>query len=61
VAWAEVAAALKKVNYSGALVIESFSTEVKEIARAAAIWRPPAPSPEILATEGLAFLKKLMA
>jgi len=61
VAWAEVAAALKKVGFSGALVIESFSTEVKEIARAAAIWRPPAPSPEILATEGLAFLKKLMA
>ncbi len=61
VAWQEVAAALKKINYSGALVIESFSTEVKEIARAAAIWRPPAPSPEILAREGLAFLRQLMA
>ena len=40
VPWKEVAAALKKVNYSGALVIESFTTTVKEIARAAAIWRP---------------------
>jgi D-psicose/D-tagatose/L-ribulose 3-epimerase len=61
VPWKEVAAALKKVNYNGALVIESFTTTVKEIARAAAIWRPLAPNQDLLATEGLAFLKKLMA
>jgi D-psicose/D-tagatose/L-ribulose 3-epimerase len=61
VAWAEVAAALKKINFSGALVIESFSTEVKEIARAAAVWRPLAASADGLATEGLAFLRRLMA
>ena len=36
-------------------------TTVKEIARAAAIWRPPAPSPDMLATEGLAFARKVMA
>jgi D-psicose/D-tagatose/L-ribulose 3-epimerase len=61
VAWTEIAAALKKVKFSGALVIESFSTEVKEIARAAAVWRPLAPTPDGLAKDGLAFLKKLMA
>lgn len=61
VAWKEVAAALKKVNFDGALVIESFSTEVKEIARAAAVWRPLAPTADGLAKDGLAFLKKLMA
>jgi D-psicose/D-tagatose/L-ribulose 3-epimerase len=61
VAWSEIAAALKKVKYDGALVIESFSTEVKEIARAAAVWRPLAPTPDGLAKDGLAFLKKLMA
>jgi len=61
VAWNEIAAALKKINFDGALVIESFSTEVKEIARAAAVWRPLAPTPEGLATDGLAFLKRLMA
>jgi D-psicose/D-tagatose/L-ribulose 3-epimerase len=61
VAWAEVAAALKKIGFSGTLVIESFSTEVKEIARAAAVWRPLAPTPDGLAKDGLAFLKKLMA
>jgi D-psicose/D-tagatose/L-ribulose 3-epimerase len=61
VAWAEIAAALKKNHFAGALVIESFSTEVKEIARAAAVWRPPAPTTDILAVEGMAFLRKLMA
>ncbi len=58
--WQDLAAALKKINYGGPLVIESFSTEVKEIARAAAVWRPLAPSTDGLAREGLAFLKKLM-
>ena len=61
VAWSEAAAALKKVKFDGALVIESFTTEVKEIARAAAVWRPLAPSMDGLARDGLAFLRKLMA
>ncbi|HUI69953.1 MAG TPA: sugar phosphate isomerase/epimerase family protein [Spirochaetia bacterium] len=61
VSWSEIAPALKKISYNGALVIESFSTEVKEIARAAAVWRPLAASPDALAREGLAFLKRLMA
>jgi len=61
VAWPEVAAALKKVNYSGAMVIESFTAEVKEIARAAAIWRPPAATQDSLADDGLRFLRQLMA
>jgi D-psicose/D-tagatose/L-ribulose 3-epimerase len=61
VAWAEIAAALKKIKFSGSLSIESFTTEVKEIARAAAVWRPLAPTMDGLAKDGLAFLKKLMA
>ncbi|MGA2613935.1 MAG: sugar phosphate isomerase/epimerase family protein [Spirochaetia bacterium] len=61
VPWSEVAGAMKKIRFEGALVIESFSTEVKEIARAAAVWRPLAASADILARDGLAFLKKLMA
>ncbi len=61
VPWPEVVATLKKINYDGALVIESFSTTVKAIARAAAIWRPPAPSADMLATEGLAFARRVMA
>ncbi|HUX50430.1 MAG TPA: sugar phosphate isomerase/epimerase family protein [Spirochaetia bacterium] len=58
--WKEIAISLKKINYNGPMVIESFSTEVKEIARAAAVWRPLFPSADILAREGLAFLKRLM-
>jgi D-psicose/D-tagatose/L-ribulose 3-epimerase len=61
VPWADIAAALKKIKYDGVMVIESFSSENKTIARAAAIWRPPAPSQEELATGGLKFLKQLMA
>jgi len=61
VAWKKVAAALKKIDFSGAMVIESFSTEVKEIARAAAVWRPLAPTADGLAVDGMKFLKKLMA
>jgi D-psicose/D-tagatose/L-ribulose 3-epimerase len=59
--WAELAASLKKVGFDGAMVIESFSTSVKQIARAAAVWRPLAPSAEGLAIEGQAFLRKLMS
>jgi D-psicose/D-tagatose/L-ribulose 3-epimerase len=61
VAWSEIRPALQKVGFDGALVIESFSTSVKQIARAAAVWRPLAASADELATGGLAFLKKLMA
>ena len=61
VSWAEIGPALKAVGFDGALVIESFSTSVKQIARAAAVWRPLAGSADELAIGGLAFLKKLMA
>jgi D-psicose/D-tagatose/L-ribulose 3-epimerase len=49
------------VGFDGPMVIESFSTSVKQIARAAAVWRPLAPSADELATEGLAYLKRLMS
>lgn len=60
VAWDEVAQALGAINYNGPLVIESFTPKVKSIARAAAIWRPLASSPDALARAGLKFLKDLM-
>lgn len=60
VTWAQVAAALAEIGYDGPVVIESFTPEVKSIARAAAIWRTLAPSPEELATDGLKFLKDLL-
>nr|MDQ2997623.1 sugar phosphate isomerase/epimerase [Chloroflexota bacterium] len=61
VPWDEVALALREIGYNGPVVIESFTSKVKSIARAAAIWRPLANSQDDLARDGLAFLKELLA
>lgn len=58
VAWLEVFAALNRANYDGWVVIESFGSRIPEIAAAACIWRDLAESPEALAREGLAFLRR---
>jgi len=59
--WQEIGTALKSVNYQGPVVIESFTAEVKEIARAVNIWREIAPSQDAIAQQGLQFLKTLLA
>lgn len=59
--WAEMAEALAAVGYAGPVVIETFTDQVKTIARAAAIWRPLASSQDALARDGLAFLRRLLA
>jgi D-psicose/D-tagatose/L-ribulose 3-epimerase len=61
VPWTEVRDALRAINYDGPVVIESFTSKVKSIARAAAIWRSFASSQDALAENGLSFLKKLLA
>lgn len=61
VPWSDVAQALKAIHYDGPVVIESFTPKVKSIARAAAVWRPFAASPDALASDGLKFLKGLLA
>ena len=58
--WRGVAKALKDINYQGAVVIESFTRDVKVIARAAAIWRKIEPRRDDIARNGLAFLKKTL-
>jgi D-psicose/D-tagatose/L-ribulose 3-epimerase len=55
--WPRIAAAIQDVGYHGPLVIESFTIENQAIARAAAIWRPLAPTQDAIATEGLRFLR----
>lgn len=60
VPWNEVAAALRDIDYRGPIVIETFNPDIHSIARAVSIWRPFAPSPEALATEGIAFLRDLL-
>ncbi len=56
--WKTIAAALKGIGYKGDVVIESFTTDVKVIARAAAIWRRIEPTRDEIAVKGLKFLKK---
>jgi D-psicose/D-tagatose/L-ribulose 3-epimerase len=58
--WRSIAAALKAVRYRGDVTIESFTSDVKVIARAAAIWRRIEPTREEIAVKGLTFLKKAL-
>ena len=55
--WDDIKKALETINYKGQLVIESFTPEVKVIAKAASIWRTIDGSGEIIAREGLKFLR----
>ncbi|MDQ0220729.1 sugar phosphate isomerase/epimerase [Peribacillus cavernae] len=58
--WKEVEIALKDIEYDGYVIIESFNTDIKEIARAVSQWRPLAQSQDSIASEGIVFLKKLL-
>jgi len=58
--WQEIARALKDTGYNGPVVIESFTSQVKEIARAVCIWREIAPSQDAIAIQGLKFLQTLL-
>ncbi|MFD3004036.1 sugar phosphate isomerase/epimerase family protein [Pontibacter toksunensis] len=56
--WEDYRRGLEAINYRGAVSIESFTPEVKELAGAVCIWRPLVPSQDGFAREGLQFLKK---
>jgi D-psicose/D-tagatose/L-ribulose 3-epimerase len=58
--WKSIAKALKAIHYQGDVVIESFTTDVKVIARAAAIWRRIEPTRDEIAVKGVKFLKKTL-
>ncbi|MEG0585270.1 MAG: sugar phosphate isomerase/epimerase family protein [Christensenellaceae bacterium] len=58
--WKAINQALKDIHYDAYCVIESFTPNCIEIAKAASVWRPFAESPEALASDGLAFLKKTL-
>jgi D-psicose/D-tagatose/L-ribulose 3-epimerase len=58
VPWGEVFEALVDIDFQGPLVIESFTPELKEIAKAVSLWRAlDAPSDE-LARRGALFLRE---
>jgi D-psicose/D-tagatose/L-ribulose 3-epimerase len=56
--WNAIADALRDAGYEGPVVIEAFTPEIKEIARAVSIWRPLAPSQDALARDGLQNLRR---
>ncbi len=57
--WDRIFAALDRIHYAGDIVIESFTPDVKVIAKAASIWRQVEPSREAIAVDGLRFLRSL--
>ena len=59
--WEAIAEALTDAHYEGPAVIESFTTDITEIARAVSLWRPLAESSDALAKNGLAFLRRVFA
>jgi D-psicose/D-tagatose/L-ribulose 3-epimerase len=61
VPWAEFFGALRQIGYDGCVTIESFDPNMEKIARLCCIWRKLADTPEMLATEGLRFLRGVRA
>jgi D-psicose/D-tagatose/L-ribulose 3-epimerase len=59
--WPEIVRALRDIHYDGPIVIEAFTPEIKEIARAVSIWRKLAESDDALASNGLRHLKAAFA
>ena len=56
--WDAYKRGLEAIRYNGAICIESFTPEIKELAGAVCIWRPLVPSQDGFAREGLQFLKQ---
>jgi D-psicose/D-tagatose/L-ribulose 3-epimerase len=59
--WASIFKALKTINYQGNIAIESFTKDVKLIAKAASIWRSIEKSNEEIAEKGVQFLRQQLA
>lgn len=59
VRWEEVYRALKDIDYQGWITVESFTPDIKSVARLTAIWRKHAPSADVLAEEGLKNIKAI--
>jgi len=57
--WEDIFQALSDIDYQGAIVIESFVPDVEKVATAACIWRNMAESADLLAKEGLDFIKEM--
>jgi len=58
--WQSLKKGLEKIGYRKTVSIESFTPEIKELAGAVCIWRHLAENQDHFATDGIAFLKKLL-
>lgn len=56
--WNDFRDGLKDIGYEGAVVIESFTPEIKELAAAVCIWKTMAKSQDEFARQGLQHLKE---
>ncbi len=56
--WQKIFRALKEIDYQRWMVIESFAPDNADIVKNVSIWRQLAPSPDAIAGDGLAFLKR---
>jgi D-psicose/D-tagatose/L-ribulose 3-epimerase len=61
VQWPAIFRALRKINYTGWLTIESFGRAMPEIAAATRVWRDLSASPEEVYVDGLRFMQKMWA
>jgi D-psicose/D-tagatose/L-ribulose 3-epimerase len=59
--WADFRDALRQINYSGSIVIESFTPDNRDLAGAVCIWKRFTPTQDEFASRGLAFLKDLFS
>jgi len=57
--WDEVFRGLSQTRYKRWIMIESFVPDMKEMAAMTAIWRQIAPSADVIASDGLKFLKEM--
>ena len=57
--WDSFRKGVRAINYKGAISIESFTPQVKELAGAVCIWKELAPSQDGFAQDGINYLKKL--
>ena len=57
--WDDLFRGLAEINYQGPLVLENFSSQIKELVGPTSLWRPSKYNSEDLAKGSLAFMRKM--
>jgi D-psicose/D-tagatose/L-ribulose 3-epimerase len=58
--WDDFFKALAEINYQGPLVLENFSSQIKELVGPTSLWRPSKYNSEDLAKGSLLFMRKMV-